>query len=110
MAGEERFKPHANQDRVGELELLQQYLQTAAAKVDTDVASKVAPLERMRRLLTAPDKRATLLDMAGALLPAAARKLQQAAAHGVACTAERTSLAGQPGITSGAAALLGEVC
>ena len=67
--GEERFKSDANEDRLGELELLQQYLQGAVAKVDAQVASKVAPLERMRRLLTAPDKRATLLEMAGGPVP-----------------------------------------
>ncbi len=74
-AGEERFKPSPNEDRVGELELLQQYLEGAAVKIDADVAQKVAPLERMRRLLTAPDKRATLLEMAGADAEKIARRM-----------------------------------
>jgi hypothetical protein len=63
--GEERFKANSNQDRVAELELLQGYLKEAVQKIDSEVQGKVAPLERMKRLLMAKDKRATLLEMAG---------------------------------------------
>ncbi len=64
-AGAERFKPSVNEGRVSELEFLQQYLKDALAKLDSQIEGKVAPLERMKRLLTAPDKKATLLEMAG---------------------------------------------
>ncbi len=50
---------------MSELELLQGYLKQAVDKIDSEVQGKVAPMERMRRLLTAKDKRATLLEMAG---------------------------------------------
>ena len=64
-AGAERFKPNANEGRVAELEMLQEYLRDALAKLDSQIEGKVAPLERMKRLLTAQDKKATLLEMAG---------------------------------------------
>ncbi len=65
--GEERFKASANQDRVAELELLMNYLKGAVQKLDSAVEGKVAPLERMKKLLTSKDKKATLLEMAGGL-------------------------------------------
>ena len=65
FAGAERFKPNANEGRVAELEFLQQYLKDALVKLDSEIEGKVAPLERMKRLLTAQDKKATLLEMAG---------------------------------------------
>ena len=52
-------------DRVAELEMLQEYLKDAVTKLDSQIEGKVAPAERMRRLLTAKDKKATLLEMAG---------------------------------------------
>ena len=45
--------------------MLQEYLKDALAKLDNQIEGKVAPLERMKRLLTAQDKKATLLEMAG---------------------------------------------
>lgn len=45
--------------------MLQVYLRDALAKLDSQIEGKVAPLERMKRLLTAQDKKATLLEMAG---------------------------------------------
>lgn len=66
-AGEERFKTVVSEDIVGELELLQQYLEQAVAKIDSAVQQSTAPKDRMKRLLTAKDKRATLLEMAGVL-------------------------------------------
>ncbi|KAK9909063.1 hypothetical protein WJX75_006635 [Coccomyxa subellipsoidea] len=62
---EERFKTSANQDRVAELELLLNYLKGAVEKLDSAVQGKVTPLERMKKLLTSKDKKATLLEMAG---------------------------------------------
>ena len=53
---------------MGELELLLQYLEQAVAKIDSAVQQSTAPIDRMKRLLTAKDKRATLLQMAGALI------------------------------------------
>lgn len=50
---------------MSELELLQSYLKQAVEKIDSEVQGKVAPMVRMKRLLTAKDKRATLLEMAG---------------------------------------------
>ncbi len=64
-AGAERFKPNADMDRVAELEMLQEYLKDSIAKLDSQIQGKVAPLERMKRLLTSKDKKATLLEMAG---------------------------------------------
>lgn len=63
--GEERFKANANQDRVAELELLQNYLKGAVEKLDSAVQGKVAPMERMKKLLMSKDKKAMLLEMAG---------------------------------------------
>ncbi len=63
--GEERFKASANQDRVAELELLQNYLKGAVEKLDNAVQGKVAPMERMKKLLMSKDKKAMLLEMAG---------------------------------------------
>ncbi|BDA41411.1 hypothetical protein COCOBI_02-1910 [Coccomyxa sp. Obi] len=62
---EERFKASANQDRVAELELLQNYLKGAVEKLDNAVQGKVAPLDRMKKLLMSKDKKAMLLEMAG---------------------------------------------
>ena len=53
---------------MGELELLLQYLEQAVAKIDSAVQQGAAPKDRMKRLLTAKDKRAALLEMAGACL------------------------------------------
>ena len=45
--------------------MLQEYLKDAITKLDSQIEGKVAPAERMKRLLTAMDKKATLLEMAG---------------------------------------------
>lgn len=63
--GEERFNASANQDRVAELELLQNYLKGAVEKLDHAVQGKVAPMDRMKKLLMSKDKKAMLLEMAG---------------------------------------------
>ncbi|KAK9834063.1 hypothetical protein WJX81_006953 [Elliptochloris bilobata] len=63
--GEERFSSTSNAGRLAELERLQEFLQAAVAAVDATVAARSAPAERLRRLLSAPDKKATLLQMAG---------------------------------------------
>lgn len=50
---------------MAELELLKEYLTGAVQKLDNEVQGKVAPLDRMKKLLTAKDKKAMLLEMAG---------------------------------------------
>ena len=66
LAGEERFGKTPNQGRLAEMERLQEFLQAAVEAVDETVAAKSAPADRLRKLLSAPDKKATLLQMAGA--------------------------------------------
>lgn len=65
LAGEQRFAKVSNEDRLAELESLQEFLGPALAALDEVTAKAAAPAERVRRLLQAPDKRATLLEMAG---------------------------------------------
>jgi len=64
--GTARFAKVVNEDRVAELEMLRDFLKQAIAAFDAQAAALAAPAERMRKLLTAKDKRATLLEMAGA--------------------------------------------
>jgi hypothetical protein len=64
--GTARFATVPNEDRVAELELLREFLTDAVAAFDAKAAALAAPAERMRKLLTSKDKRATLLEMAGA--------------------------------------------
>ena len=65
QSGEERFGKTPNAGRMAELERLQEFLQAAVAAVDETVAARSAPVERLRKLLSATDKKATLLQMAG---------------------------------------------
>lgn len=53
---------------MAELEGLKEFLGQAIALIDAKAVEMAAPAARMRKLLTAPDKRATLLQMAGDLL------------------------------------------
>eukprot|EP00884_Botryococcus_braunii_P010368 jgi/Botrbrau1/19332/Bobra.0073s0062.1 len=62
---QERIAIAPREDRLAELELLQEYLLNAVQEVDACTKSALAPVERMRKLLTAKDKRETLLQMAG---------------------------------------------
>ena len=64
--GSARFAKTPNEDRVAELEMLRDFLKQAVAAFDAQAAALAAPAERMRKLLTAKDKRATLLEMASA--------------------------------------------
>ncbi|KAK9820504.1 hypothetical protein WJX72_011080 [[Myrmecia] bisecta] len=63
--GEERFSNDPNQGRLDELEALRDVLQKGVQAIDTAAKQIAAPLDRMRKLLTAPDKKAMLLEMAG---------------------------------------------
>lgn len=65
LPGEQRFAKVPNQERLAELESLQEFLGPALAALDDVTAKAAAPAERARKLLQAPDKRAMLLDMAG---------------------------------------------
>jgi len=64
--GTARFATVVNDDRVAELEMLRDFLKNAVQAFDAQAAALAAPAARMRKLLTAKDKRATLLEMAGA--------------------------------------------
>lgn len=61
-----RFAARPNPDKLAELEVLRDMLKEGAEALDANAEALKAPAERMRRLLTAPDKRATLLAMAEA--------------------------------------------
>lgn len=63
--GQERFAATVNEDRLAELETLRDYLKVTVAEVDQKTANVVAPVDRLKALLTAPDKKAKLLEMAG---------------------------------------------
>ena len=64
-ADEVRFAATPNEDRLAELEGLRSFLQDAINMIDARAQEIAAPADRMKKLLTAPDKRAMLLDMAG---------------------------------------------
>ncbi len=66
-AAEERFAAVSKMDRLAELESLQEFLVAAVAALDETTAKAAAPAERVRKLLQAQDKKATLLEMAGEL-------------------------------------------
>ncbi|KAK9846951.1 hypothetical protein WJX84_012386 [Apatococcus fuscideae] len=62
---EQRFASNSSEDRIAELEGLEQYLKEGITAVDAAAKDMAAPAERMRALLSAPDKKAALLDLAG---------------------------------------------
>ncbi|GAB4813192.1 hypothetical protein N2152v2_000238 [Parachlorella kessleri] len=64
--GIERFSTAPDEEKLAELEALRDFLKEAVAAVDKTVSSVTAPQERMVKLLQAKDKKATLLEMAGA--------------------------------------------
>jgi len=55
-----------SQERLAELELLRQYLEEATEAVDKAVACTSTAVERVKKLLTAPDKKAMIIEMAEA--------------------------------------------
>lgn len=61
-----RFATTPNEDALAELEMLRDVLKDGIAAVDANAAALKAPAERLRKLLTAPDKKAALLAMAEA--------------------------------------------
>ena len=61
---DEKFSPRSSEDRVAELEGLMVVAEAGAAKADAAVAQLTAPADRLRKLLSAPDKKAMILQMA----------------------------------------------
>lgn len=61
---DEKFSPRSSDARVAELEGLQGMLEAGVARVDDSARQLSAPAERLRKLLTATDKKAALLAMA----------------------------------------------
>lgn len=54
-----------NETRLGELEVLLKVTEGGVADVDRNTQAIAAPADRLRALLTAPDKKAKLLEMVG---------------------------------------------
>lgn len=63
--GQERFGKVVNEDRLAELEGLRDFLRDGVQQVDAQTQKLAAPVDRMKQLLTAKDKKAMLLEMAG---------------------------------------------
>lgn len=66
LIGTERFSNLPDEERLAELETLRDYLNEALEAVDKVAAAVAAAPERLKKLLSSRDKKATLLDMAGA--------------------------------------------
>jgi hypothetical protein len=66
LVGVERFSSAPDEDRLAELEYLRQYLTEGLEAVDKAAAATAAPVERLKKLLAAKDKKAALLEMAAA--------------------------------------------
>jgi hypothetical protein len=61
---QERFAAKPDEERLAELDMLRQYLDEAKQAVDIAVASNISAVERMKKLLTAPDKKEMIREMA----------------------------------------------
>eukprot|EP00879_Flechtneria_rotunda_P015368 GHRR01016066.1.p1 GENE.GHRR01016066.1~~GHRR01016066.1.p1 ORF type:complete len:190 (+),score=61.71 GHRR01016066.1:669-1238(+) len=66
MVGQERFAAKPDQDRLAELETLRQYLEEGKEAVDKAVQANISAVDRMKKLLSAKDKKAMILEMAEA--------------------------------------------
>ena len=66
LAGVERLSPTPDEDRLAELDALRDFLTAAAEAVDNATKAVAAAPERFKKLMMATDKKATLLEMAGA--------------------------------------------
>jgi hypothetical protein len=66
LIGTERFSNLPDEERLAELETLRDYLTAAVDAVDKATAAWTAAPERLKKLLTSKDKKAMLLEMAGA--------------------------------------------
>ena len=61
---QERFAAKPDEERLIELETLRQYLEEGKEAVDKAVASNISAVDRMKKLLTAPDKKEMIRQMA----------------------------------------------
>jgi hypothetical protein len=61
---QERFAAKPDEERLAELDMLRQYLDEAKQAVDIAVASNISAVERMKKLLTAPDRKEMIREMA----------------------------------------------
>lgn len=66
LVGVERFSTVPDEDRLAELETLRDYLTEATEAIDNATKAVIAAPERVKKLLGAKDKKAMLLEMAGA--------------------------------------------
>jgi hypothetical protein len=66
LAGVERLSTQPDEDRLAELDALREFLTTAVDAVDNATKAVAAAPERFKKLMMSTDKKATLLDMAGA--------------------------------------------
>ncbi|EFJ50247.1 hypothetical protein VOLCADRAFT_80381 [Volvox carteri f. nagariensis] len=66
VIGAERFAAKPDQERLAELETLRQYLEEAVEAVDKAVVKTASAAERLKKLLTAKDKKETILEMVAA--------------------------------------------
>jgi hypothetical protein len=64
VVGKERFAPMPDEDRVAELEALRDYLTAATAVIDKTIQETASAVDRMKKLLSSKDKKATILQMA----------------------------------------------
>lgn len=66
QVGIERVSPQPDEERLAELDGLREFLEAAVKAVDTATAAVAAAPARLKKLLESKDKKATLLEMAGA--------------------------------------------
>lgn len=66
LLGRERFAAKPDQERIAELDTLRQYLEEGVAAVDKAVIKMSSAADRLKKLLSSPDKKQTILDMAAA--------------------------------------------
>ena len=64
LIGQERFAAKPDEERLAELETLRQYLEEGAEAVDKAVTATASAVDRMKKLLSSQDKKATILAMA----------------------------------------------
>jgi hypothetical protein len=64
LMGSERFAAKPDQDRLDELDMLRKFVEDTSKMVDVAVNRMASASERVKRLLTSPDKRQCILDMA----------------------------------------------
>ncbi|KAG2483075.1 hypothetical protein HYH03_018056 [Edaphochlamys debaryana] len=66
IIGQERFAAKPDQERLAELDTLRQYLEEGVEAIDKAVGKTASAAERLKKLLTAKDKKECILEMAAA--------------------------------------------